>query len=198
MREVDLKASRVRATRGDDARVLGALRESSESPAALATPTPGFPTRAVGSASAGLCQGECDIRTAVTPKARKGSESARTGVRRDSKRAARQDASVNRALWTQAAVANSARTTSGAEDERPNRSTTKLSGNQTSHSIAPIANNREHPASIFRRRETPSLIGTATNGAKRLAPANQMNSSGILWAWAALAENRTSAKGART
>jgi hypothetical protein len=43
----------------------------------------------------------------------------------------------------------------------------------------------------------PSLIGIATNGAKRLVPANQMNSSGILWAWAGLAENRTSAKRAR-
>jgi hypothetical protein len=133
----------------------------------------------------------------VHPKAKKGSESAKTGVRRARKSAERHEALTNRALWTHAAKANNARTTSGAEDIRPNRSTAKPTGNQISHSIAPIDHKREHPASRFRRRKMPSLIGIATNGAKRLAPANQMNSSGTLWAWAALVEKRISTKGPR-
>jgi hypothetical protein len=40
-------------------------------------------------------------------------------------------------------------------------------------------------------------MGIATNGAKRLVPANQMNSSGILWACAGLAIKKASAKRTR-
>lgn len=141
--------------------------------------------------------GRSEFRNSAIPKAKKGSKGARTGVGRDRRTAERHEALGTRALWVQTTEANNARTISGAEDERLDRSAKKPSGNQRSHSIALMDHRRERLASRFRSRRMPSLIGIATNGAKRLAPANQMNSSGTLWAWAALAENKTSARGAR-